>query len=553
MPRTILAICLLIISTFIGCNHLSISDRLAAIDSLVAEERHDSAWNLLKSINESQMNYAEEKAHYQLLCYQTSYLTSKPLPPDSILDYALAYYQNTQNAEKLADCYYYKAFKISEEKDFKKSIMYFKQAEKYAKIANNVPQQFKIYEAISIINNMCGNFELSLNYGKYVLVLSKRANRKDWMAYSYNRIGLAYINLGKEDSALYYFNKITPYIKYIREEDRPYFLSNLSLAYIDKNPGRSKELLLESLSYKELSGTLEQLAFIHYQEGNQDEAYRLWKRALTINDLTPKDNIIHNLLEYDIEHGKIDQVCERVNEIIAIKDSIINNLKNDTIKDLQTRFDHEVTLNAANEKIIRWQWYLGFTSATCLILTILWLIKRNKMKIILNERELEIQNLIIQVNGKQTELEKVERLIAQFFPQSDSNTTQVSQQLLELKKQKEEMERECQELNKKIMNWAGAEAEKIREGALLINEVKDNKSVRHWLNEQQEALIAFYFAVNTDTAKRIHKNYNKLTTKEVLYLILCDMNKSKEDMSAILGVDKNTLRTYEFRTKQKRV
>lgn len=553
MPRTILAICLLIISTFIGCNHQSISDRLAAIDSLVAEERHDSAWNLLKSINESQMNYAEEKAHYQLLCYQTSYLTSKPLPPDSILDYALAYYQNTQNAEKLADCYYYKAFKISEEKDFKKSIMYFKQAEKYAKIANNVPQQFKIYEAISIINNMCGNFELSLNYGKYVLVLSKRANRKDWMAYSYNRIGLAYINLGKEDSALYYFNKITPYIKYIREEDRPYFLSNLSLAYIDKNPEKSKELLLESLSYKELSGALEQLAFIHYQEGNLIEAYRLWKRALTINDLTPKDNIIHNLLEYDIEHGKIDQVCERVNEIIAIKDSIINNLKNDTIKDLQTRFDHEVTLNAANEKIIRWQWYLGFTSATCLILTILWLIKRNKMKIILNERELEIQNLIIQVNGKQTELEKVERLIAQFVPQSDSGTTQVSKQLLELKKQKEDTERECQELNKIIRNWAGAEAEKIREGALLINEVKDNKSVRHWLNEQQEALIAFYFAVNTDTAKRIHKNYNKLTTKEVLYLILCDMNKSKEDMSAILGVDKNTLRTYEFRTKQKRV
>ena len=552
MPRTILAICLLIISTFIGCNHQSISDRLAAIDSLVAEERHDSAWNLLKSINESQMNYAEEKAHYQLLCYQTSYLTSKPLPPDSILDYALAYYQNTQNAEKLADCYYYKAFKISEEKDFKKSIMYFKQAEKYAKIANNVPQQFKIYEAISIINNMCGNFELSLNYGKYVLVLSKRANRKDWMAYSYNRIGLAYINLGKEDSALYYFNKITPYIKYIREEDRPYFLSNLSLAYIDKNPEKSKELLLESLSYKEPSGALEQLAFIHYQEGNLIEAYRLWKRALTINDLTPKDNIIHNLLEYDIEHGKIDQVCERVNEIIAIKDSIINNLKNDTIKDLQTRFDHEVTLNAANEKIIRWQWYLGFTSATCLILTILWLIKRNKMKIILNERELEIQNLIIQVNGKQTELEKVERLIAQFFPQSDSDTTQVSQQLLELKKQKEEMERECQELNEKIRNWAGAEAEKVREGALLINEVKENKSVRHWLNEQQEALIAFYFAINTDTAKRIHKNYNKLTTKEVLYLILRDMNKSKEDISAIMGVDKNTLRTYEFRTKQKR-
>ena len=166
-------ICLLIFGTFTGCNHQSISDRLTAIDSLVAEERHDSAWRLLKSINESQMNNAEDKAHYKLLNYQTSYLTCKPLPPDSILDHALAYYQKTQNAEKLADCYYYKAFKISEGKDFQKSIMYFKQAEKYANISNNVQQLFKIYEAISIINNMCGNFDLSLNYGKYLLLLSK--------------------------------------------------------------------------------------------------------------------------------------------------------------------------------------------------------------------------------------------------------------------------------------------------------------------------------------------------------------------------------------------
>ncbi len=400
-------ICLLIIGTFTGCNHQSISDRLAAIDSLVAEERHDSAWYLLKYIDESQMENAEDKAHYQLLRYQTSYVTGKPLPPDNILDNALAYYQETQNAEKLADCYYYKAFKISEGRDFQKSIVYFKQAEKYAKIANHVQQLFKAGEAISIINNMCGNFDLSLNYGKYILNLSKRTNRKDWMAYSYNRIGLAYINLGKEDSALYYFNKITPYIKYIREEDWPYFLSNLSLAYIDNNPAKSKELLLESLSYKELSGTLEQLAFIHYQEGNHDEAYRLWKRAITINDLTPKDDIIHNLLEYDIEHGKTDKVCERVNEIIAIKDSIIDKLKNDTIKDLQVRFDHEVSLNVAHEKLIQWQWYLGLAVGACLILAILWLIKRNKMRKILNEREIEIQNLIIQVNGKKAELEKV--------------------------------------------------------------------------------------------------------------------------------------------------
>lgn len=292
-------VCLLIIGTFTGCNHQSISDRLAAIDSLVAEERHDSAWYLLKYIDESQMENAEEKAHYQLLRYQTSYVTGKPLPPDSILDNTLAYYQEAQNAEKLADCYYYKAFKISEGKDFQKSIMYFKQAEKYAKVANNVQQLYKTGEAISIINNMCGNFGLSLNYGKYILNLSKRTNRKDWMAYSYNRIGLAYINLGKEDSALYYFNKITPYIKYIREEDRPYFLSNLSLAYIDNNPAKSKELLLESLSY--MQRRLKMLSIVLLSGVMQAQVID-YQNTYRVNDLLEEKQITFPLFSDSTEN-----------------------------------------------------------------------------------------------------------------------------------------------------------------------------------------------------------------------------------------------------------
>ena len=312
-------------------------------------------------------------------------------------------------------------------------------------------------------------------------------------------------------------------------------------------------MLLESLSYKELTTALEQLAYIYYNEGKQDEAYRIWKRALLINSSAPKDNIIHNLLEYDIEHGRTDQVCDRVNEIIAIKDSIIDKLKNDTIKDLQVRFDHEVSLNAAHEKLIQWQWYLGLAVGVCLILTILWLIKRNKMKRMLNEREIEIQNLIIQVNGKKVEMDNVDKLIAQSTSEDVNDTTQMSQQLLELKRQKEDAERECLKLNEKIKNWTGEEAEKVREGALLINEVKENKSLRHWPEEQQKSLIAYYFAVNTGLAKEARKKYKKLSTKEILYLILEDMKKERSEMSTIMGVDENTLRSYKFRIKQKKM
>ena len=125
------------------------------------------------------------------------------------------------------------------------------------------------------------------------------------------------------------------YTKYINKKELPLILTNLGLLYRDSNPEEAKKFLMKSLSYKEFTNTYEWLAEIAYDEGKPDEAYHYWKRALTIQDATPKDNVIHNLIEYDIERGKTDSICEMVTQIIAIRDSIDAKLKNDTIKDLE--------------------------------------------------------------------------------------------------------------------------------------------------------------------------------------------------------------------------
>lgn len=82
-------------------------------------------------------------------------------------------------------------------------------------------------------------------------------------------------------------------------------------------------------------------------------------------------------------------------------------------------------------------------------------------------------------------------------------------------------------------------------------EVEKNKPVRHWSNEKQEALISFYCALHTDMTAQIKGKRRSLSNKEILYLILCDMKKTKSEMSDILGIDKESLRTYKFRIKQK--
>lgn len=549
-----LFIAIVFLQSLISCDWRPMNDKLAAIDSLIVNEKYDSAYMLTAEIDWHKISEESNLAHYWLLSYQTDYLTNRPLPSDSLLDYSIQYYTAHQNASRLADCYYYKAYHLLDEKDLDQSVRLFKKAEEKVANSDNTYQKFKIAEALSIINSFTGNYALSLGYGKKALTYAENADRKDWMAYSYYRMGHAYHNLGQTDSAKCYFDKTTPYIKYIKEEDRPYFLNNLSLVYIDEHPQKAKGLLLESLSHKELVGALEQLAEIYYDEGNHDEAYRLWTKALTVNSLTPKDNILHNLLEHDVEHGRTDKVCERVNEIIHIKDSIINRLKNDTIKDLQTRFDHEVAMNAANQELIRWQQYLGALAVLFLIMAVAWIRKRNKDAETIRQRELHIHQLMLQLEEKHILMLKVESLITQLEKQKEDDCQKVNdltEEIEFLKTQKKNAQKDSQELSRKIEAWAGMEAQKVREGALLMEKVKENGCIRHWSNDKHEALVAYYCALHPDVAEKVRHKSRPLSLKETLYLILTDMGKSRDDISDILGVDKNTLRSYKLRINKK--
>ena len=80
------------------------------VDSLVAEELYDSAYNLVRSVDGERISNQKDLAHYNLLKVQTGYLTNNPfLNSDSILDLVISYYEQYPNKEKLSDAYYYKA------------------------------------------------------------------------------------------------------------------------------------------------------------------------------------------------------------------------------------------------------------------------------------------------------------------------------------------------------------------------------------------------------------------------------------------------------------
>ena len=523
----------------IACNNRTAEEKLVAIDSLVVQELYDSAYTVLTGIDTTLLNDMETRAHYYLARKQVGYLTSHRDSSNVLDSIVIPYYTSTDNKEKLADAYYYKAYGEITSGKMNESVIDYKRAEELAYQTSNPRLQFKAVECLSVVNEMSGNYHLSLEYAKKMMKLASLINNPKWTYGALYTVIIAYNQLGQKDSCLYYLEKMEPYLKYVPKDEMPNTLIHIAYLYKHTDPQKAKSYLERSLSEMESSNALEHLADIYYDEGNLDKAYEIWKRALLIDDNNPKDVTIHNLLEYDLEHGKTDEVFKRVNEIIAIKDSIIDNLKNDTIRNLQLNFDHEVEMNAAHERLIRWQRALGIIAflALCLIGYILW--RKHKVRLQRLENELLTKDYIRKMLDLELRATKTETQLAALQSENDENR----QEIQRLETEKAEVEEEAKRL-------LGKETQIIRRGMLLYDQLLKSERVQTWTNSDYEAIAGFFEASHPDAMKDILKKYGRPTTRSMLYLILVDMGKSNDEICRIMSLNGSSLRSLKHRLRK---
>lgn len=531
-----------------GCNGTRVAEKLNQIDSLIAKEQFDSASIIHHSLNKVDMS-PEDKAHYYLLATQLGYITYHPLPSDSLLDLALMYYNKIGNTQKLADAYYYKSFRSRNNQDYPQAILYCKEAEHLADQSKDIRLQYKIAENLACLNSFCENDLLQLQYAKKALSIADRAHNNNWLAYSYNRISFAFAKLNQLDSASFYIEKTIPYIKYIDDPNKAVFLMNMGLLYKNNDPQKAKDLFVKALEHDELPLTLEHLADVYYAEGNKEKAYSLWKKALTISggEGYEKDNLIHSIISYDLEHGNIDDVSKNVDEIINIKDSILNKLKNDTIKDLQLRFDHEVAMHEADKKLINMQWLL-MGSAIILVLMAFYLFYRKKKE---EARQREHQD---QLYAYTTEIEQLtanrDQTLAH-ISELESNKEANLQKINQLEKEARDAETAIKKLNLSIQKLLNDAAPKLKEGKMLYDQIMEGKTALNWSYREEEYFNKYYAAIHYQSYNRIRKvkRVTKLSAHNMFYLILKEMGKSDEEVKRIMVLSPEGLRSIRSRTK----
>lgn len=546
MKKNIYLFAILLMMT--ACNGMRVTEKLNQIDSLIAKEQFDSASIIHNSLNEADMS-PEDQAHYYLLATQLGYVTNHPLPSDSMLDMAITYYNNVGNNQKLADAYYYKSASARINEDYPQAILYCKEAEHSANQSEDCCLQYKIAENLSFLNSLCGNNLLELQYAKRALALAQKVHNKNWIAYSYNRISFAFANLNQLDSASYYIEKTIPYIDYVFDSDKAVFLMNMGLLYKDDDLQKAKDLLEKALQYDELPLTFEHLADIYFAEGNKEKAYSLWKKALSTSggNNYEKDNLIHSIISYDLERGNIDDVSKNVDEIINIKDSILNKLKNDTIKDLQLRFDHEVAMHEADKKLLSTQRLL-LGSAIVLVLMAFYLFYRKKKE---EARQREHQD---QLYAYTTEIEQLtanrDQTLAH-ISELESNKEANLQKINQLEEEARNAETAIKKLNLSIQKLLNDAAPKLKEGKMLYDQIMEGKTALNWSYREEEYFNKYYAAIHYQSYNRIRKvkRVTKLSAHNMFYLILKEMGKSDEEVKHIMVLSPEGLRSIRSRTK----
>ena len=511
---------LIVLGTFAGCGRQMVSDELANADTLLAAEENDSAYQVVADIKERYIDNEADLAHYHLLLTRTSLLTGHPVPPDSCIDHAISYYEQEKDYSNLAEAYFYKGRSLVNRKEHVKAMRYCKLAEQQAMQSADPKQQHKIVEEIAYINSITGNYQLQLQSAKKALQLANALQDKNRIAFSYNSISIAYIRLNQPDSAYIYAQKTIPYLQYINQRDLPYFLTNIGASYRKTDPEKAKYYCEKALTYKVFSSTLECLADIYYDEGKPEEAYRLWKKALTVGDGTPQDYIIYNILEYDIQHGNTDNVLEKVNEIMDIKDSIQAKLASDTLKELQLRFDHEVEKHKLDRQLDRSIIAIVVLIAVVIAITSYVLIKQHKYKLFLTKTQMQIDNYTAQIH--------------------------------QLEESGNDVKEEIDHLKRKITELTESGNQRTVRGILLYNKLKAGDTMVEWTKDDYNIFIEYYNAIDHDTIKKYRKMYKNITPRNLVFLLLYDWGKSDDEICKMMALSPEGMRSMRFRIAKKR-
>ena len=514
-----------LVALLMACGGKPTAQELVEVDSLLAVEKNDSAYQIIAAYDPASFENEADRAYYNLLMTHAAVVSYHWPESDSLINEAIRYYKRTGDKERLADSYYYLANQYMHQEDWQKSIETLKLAEEQVEQTGSDWLKCKVYDALALVNERTANYQLTLDYEKKALGYALRVGRKSTIGYAYSEIAQAFAFMEQVDSAAYYTDQMIPYlddlIRVEGENFSPIFLSNIGYNYM--SVGRYEEAedyLAQSLKIKETAAAYEDLAWIYNKKGDDEQANLLRLKANSINDNWPKHKILYHLLQYDIEHQNLEGAEQKLYRMMTISDSLRKADADRTVLEYQRKFDTLV----AQEAHRRWLTWAGIALGSLLFVIMLLIVyiryRRAKERLVLTEQQMLISSYVNEIAQLKSQ-------------QADTDTTQ-----------------QIEELNGKIRELVEQESPRLVRGKLLYDEIRKDGTTSGWSNDDYKCFIDYYKAIDFAAYCRLQKKYQPKTAHNTFFLILYEMGMEDKDVRRIMGITQEAIRSTRYRIQQ---
>ena len=141
-----------LVALLIGCGGKPTAQELVEVDSLLAVEKNDSAYQIIAAYDPASFENEADRAYYNLLMTHAAVVSYHWPESDSLINEAIRYYKRTGDKERLTDSYYYLANQYMHQEDWQKSIETLKLAEEQVEQTGSDWLKCKVYDALALVN-----------------------------------------------------------------------------------------------------------------------------------------------------------------------------------------------------------------------------------------------------------------------------------------------------------------------------------------------------------------------------------------------------------------
>ena len=527
----ILTILLLLACTACYRSTRHVTEHLSQAEGLIWAAP-DSALHILESISTSRHLTGKEQADYALLLSLAQYRCYIPVSSDSLINLAIEYYKDKNDADKKGAAFYVNGCILEEyTKDIPNALLAYKEAEMCIPDMNEKRYVARIYSSLGYINKKSFHFDPAKEY--YQKAVQANIDGKDTVAYASNLLNLStlYYTLHQADSANRCINTLIDIADSLNDLDLQVKIYNniANRKIFEKNYAEAEKYLIHAirLSSPHFPDKLSLgLANLYAYTGQKEKADSLFTHLLSCPDLLVRSNSYLDLLNYFL--ASHPQEHSYLNHYIALTDSIYKENRAEEVGKIQQKYDNEVLARTNDQLYFKWILTSVVGSLICII-AVTFLQKKWR-----------------KANALQKQIEELEEKKKVLTSSSQENERYVIQ-ISELESQINDLKNEKRRLKYFINKTKESKEDKEDDYSSIFktylsitkdktyDKERERDNLRQWLN-----------LTNQNFTDKLIKHYSVLSKSNQLMDVCCltALNLSIEDIATLLGIGERTVERY---------